>query len=151
MSSKVTLGGDRLGSGKKNRVELHGYERSAHDLGYVWRSTMAAGTLVPFMSMVGLPGDTFDISLNADFKTHPTVGPLFGSYKAQYDVFMVPMRLYNSLLHNNAMGMGMKMDKVLLPVMNIPAREWEEGEDINSAQINPSCVLRYLGKHFGFN
>ena len=145
MSSKVTLGGERLGSGKKNKIELHGYEGSTHDLGYVWRSTMAAGTLVPFMSMVGLPGDTFDINLNADIKTHPTVGPLFGSYKAQYDVFMVPMRLYNSLLHNNAMGMGMKMNKVLLPTMHIPAREWTEGEDINTAQINTSCVLRYLG------
>ena len=65
MSSKVTLGGERLGSGKKNKIELHGYERSTHDLGYVWRSSMAAGTLVPFMSMVGLPGDTFDINLNA--------------------------------------------------------------------------------------
>ena len=64
MSSKVTLGGDRLGAGKKQQVELHGYERSTHDLSYVWRSTVAPGTLVPFMCEVGLPADTFDIDLD---------------------------------------------------------------------------------------
>ena len=40
-----TLGGDRLGSGKKQKISMHGYERSTHDLGYIWRSTMACGTL----------------------------------------------------------------------------------------------------------
>ena len=54
-----TLGGDRLGAGKKMKVELHNYERSTHDLGYIWRSTMSAGTLVPFMTQVALPGDAF--------------------------------------------------------------------------------------------
>ena len=58
-----TLGGDRLGSGAKQKVHLKNYERSTHDLGRVWRSSMAAGTLVPFMSDVALPGDTFDINL----------------------------------------------------------------------------------------
>ena len=47
-----TLGGDRLGSGKKMKVAMHNYERSTHDLGYIWRSTMAPGTLVPFMKKV---------------------------------------------------------------------------------------------------
>src|SRR4051794_18264544 len=98
-----TLGGDRLGSGNKMKVNLHGYERSTHDLSYVWRSTMSSGTLVPFLCEVGLPGDTFDIKLELDIKTHPTIGPLFGSFKAQLDVFQAPMRLYNSLLHNNAL------------------------------------------------
>ena len=30
-----TLGGDRLGAGKKMKVELHNYERSTHDLVYM--------------------------------------------------------------------------------------------------------------------
>ena len=51
----VNLGGDRLGSGNKLKVNLHGFERSNHDLGYVWRNTQAPGTLVPFMCMLGLP------------------------------------------------------------------------------------------------
>ena len=66
---KVTLGGDRLGSGKKQQVELHGFGRSTHDLGYIWRSTMSSGTLVPFLSLVALPGDTFDINLDCVIKT----------------------------------------------------------------------------------
>ena len=145
MSSKVTLGGDRLGAGKKNQVELHGYARSTHDLSYIWRSTVAPGTLVPFMCEVALPGDTFDIDLQAEMLTHPTVGPLFGSFKAQYDVFMVPMRLYNSLLHNNAIGIGLKMDKVLFPQMEVPCRMPKEGDDWNDAQVSTSCLIRYLG------
>ena len=47
---EVTIGGDRLGSGNKQKVAMHGYERSNHDLSYIWRNTMSPGTLVPFMS-----------------------------------------------------------------------------------------------------
>ena len=61
MSKKVNLGGDRLVSGAKMDVTLHGYSRSTHDLSYIWRSTMAAGTLVPYETHC-LPSDTFDIS-----------------------------------------------------------------------------------------
>ena len=69
-----TLGGERLGAGKKMKVAMHNYERSTHDLGYIWRSTMAAGTLVPFIKEIALPGDTFDINLNADVKTYIVTG-----------------------------------------------------------------------------
>ena len=83
---EVTLGGDKLGSGKKNKVWLREYERSTHDIGNVIRTTMAAGTLVPFAKRVALPGDTFDIELDVDVMTQPTIGPLFGSYKVQLDL-----------------------------------------------------------------
>ena len=86
---KQTIGGERLGSGGKMTVDLKTYNRSTHDLGYLWRSSMAPGTLVPFMSEIALPGDTFDIDLDLDAKTHPTIGPLFGSYKVQADVFSI--------------------------------------------------------------
>lgn len=147
---KRNLGGDRLGSGAKMDVELHGYGRSTHDLGKLWRSTMSAGTLVPFMSEVALPGDTFDIDLDVDVKTHPTVGPLFGSYKVQLDVFSCPFRLYQGLLHNNKLGIGMKMNEVKLPQVELYARKLppelnSEGIDIDNFQINPSCIFSYLG------
>jgi hypothetical protein len=147
MSNRVTLGGERLGSGKKMKVELHGYERSTHDLSYICRTTMAAGTLVPFMKKVGLPGDTFDIDLDVDIQTHPTVGPLFGSFKIQLDVFTIPLRLYNSLMHNNKINIGMTMNKVLLPVIELitQQKDLSDVEDIDNAQINPSCILKYLG------
>lgn len=147
----ITLGGERLGSGKKMKVELHGFERSTHDLSYIWRSTMAAGTLVPFMSEVALPGDTFDIELNVDVKTHPTIGPLFGSYKVQLDVFYVPMRLYHSALHNNQLEIGRKMSDIKLPKYLFPTKPVSSTsfKDFDNWQVNPSCILAYLGQRGG--
>ena len=143
-----TLGGDRLGSGKKQKVTMHGYERSTHDMGYIWRSTMSAGTLVPFMVEPILPGDTFDINLDVDIKTHPTVGPLFGSYKVQLDVFTSDIRLYQGQLHNNKLGIGLKMSDIKLPQMRLYANINTPGEgvtgDIDNTQINPSALLSYL-------
>lgn len=141
-----TIGGDRLGSGKKMKVNLHGFERSTHDLGYLWRSTMSAGTLIPFMSKVALPGDTFDIELNANVKTLPTIGPLFGSFKLQLDVFQCPMRLYNAMLHNNMLEIGNDMSRVKLPQLRIIANQAPEtAENLDNIQTNPSCILSYLG------
>ena len=145
---RVKLGGDRLGSGNKMSVELEGYGRSNHNLSYRWRSSMSAGTLVPFMKLVAMPGDTFDIALDAYIQTHPTVGPLFGSFKVQLDVFTIPMRLYNSLLHNNKMKIGLQMNKVYFPIIELSApfeANADEITDIDNSQINPSCLLAYLG------
>ena len=72
--SKGTIGGERLGSGNKMSVHIPEFDRTTVDLGYIWRSTMASGTLVPFMKELALPGDTHEITLNADTLTHPTIG-----------------------------------------------------------------------------
>ncbi|MEM3771990.1 MAG: hypothetical protein QXW80_06735 [Candidatus Micrarchaeia archaeon] len=147
MSKTVNLGGDRLGSGAKMNVTMHGYSRSTHDLSYIWRSTMAAGTLVPFMKLVALPGDTFDIRLNADVKTLPTVGPLFGSFKMQLDIFQVPMRLYNAGLHMNRLNIGLDMSKVKFPIITLTTNRLNENTDlpVEFRQINQSSLLAYLG------
>lgn len=143
---KKTLGGDRLGSGKKMQVDLRNYERSTHDLGYIVRTSMSAGTLVPFICEIGLPGDTFDINLDIDVKTHPTIGPLFGSFKVQADVFMCPIRLYNAQLHNNKLGIGMQMANIKLIQGKLYAPPGPyTGDDITNSQINPSNILAYLG------
>ena len=47
--------------------------------------------------------------------THPTVGPLFGSFKFQADVFVCPIRLYNAWLHNNKLGIGLDISQINLP------------------------------------
>lgn len=146
-----TLGGDRLGAGKKQKVELHNYERSTHDLGYLWRSTMSAGTLVPFLVQVALPGDTWDIDLNTVVLTHPTTGPLYGSYKVQLDTFIAPIRLYQGALHNNKLGVGLKMDTIKLPIFKLKASPLVDNSgnlivtDIDNSQINPSSIFAYLG------
>ena len=92
-----TLGGQRLGAGGRQTVQMKDYGRSTHDMGAIFRTTMAPGTLVPFYSKLCTPGDVVDIDLNVALNTYPTVGPLFGSYKLQMDVFVAPFRLYQGL------------------------------------------------------
>lgn len=145
---KKTLGGVRLGSGKKMQVELHGYERSSHNTSTTIRTTMAVGTLVPILSMVALPGDTHDIDIDASGMTHPTVGPLFGSFKMQIDAFLTPIRLYQGKLHNNKLGIGRDMANVLLPQILMQASTPNSADpilDMDNSQVNPSSIFKYLG------
>ncbi len=125
------LGGDRLGSGSNMKVEMRNYERSTHDLGFVWKSTMGVGTLVPFMSEVMLPGDSFEINLKNHMMTIPTNGPLFGSFKVQLDVFKCPIRLYMKELHNNQLNIGMNMATLKLPQLRLRAKN-PEGLDVDN-------------------
>ena len=97
MSLTKSIGKNTLGGGKKLNVDLKTYNRSTHDLSYIWRSSMAAGTLVPFCKILLTPGDTMEIDLTHQIMTHPTIGPLFGSFKFQADVFTCPIRLYNAM------------------------------------------------------
>jgi hypothetical protein len=144
---KTTIGGDRLGSGNKQQLSFKNYERSTHDLSYLWRSTMAPGTLVPFMSQVALPGDNWRIELNAEALTLPTVGPLFGSFKLQLDVFEVPIRLYNRELHQNKLGIGMAMDEIYFPRFIVSANNHADYDHTyeDNEQVNASALIKYLG------
>lgn len=149
MGHEVTIGGSRLGAGKKMKAHINGFERSTHDLSFAWRSSMSNGTLVPCLNLVGLPGDTFNIDIDAFSRTLPTVRPLFGSYKVQIDVFTCPFRLYHSALHNNKLGIGMNMSSVVLPKIEVKTyginSESVKHIDINNRQINQSSLLAYLG------
>lgn len=140
-----TIGKNTLGSGKKMKVDLRSYERSTHDRSFIFRSTMAPGTLVPFLVDMGLTGDTWDINLEASVLTHPTIGPLFGSFKVQLDVFTADVRLYQGKLHNNAINIGLKMETIKLPQILMEANDIDLTKDPDNQQINPSCILKYLG------
>lgn len=141
-----TLGGERLGGGKKMQVEMHGYSRSTHNLSEAFRSSMSAGTLVPFFKKVALPGDTFDLAVHAEVLTLPTNGPLFGSYQLQIDYFLTPIRLYNADLHMNMLGIGLRMQDVTLPQIQIKGlTPNNKFGNINNIQINPSSIMKYLG------
>ena len=133
---------DLFGSGKKMTTSLKSYERSTHDLGYLWRSTIAPGTLVPFMVEPALPGDTWDIGLASEALTLPTLGPLFGSFKLQLDVFSVPIRLYQAQLHNNKLYIGMSMDQIKLPLMEIRANnlDFDSDEPVDLQQTNQNSL-----------
>ena len=146
---KRNIGKNTIGSGNKMTVMLNEWDRSTHNIGSIFKTTMSAGTLVPFLKLLALPGDTFDIELDVRVMTHPTVGPLFDSYKVQLDVFQAPIRLYQAMMHNNMLNIGMDMSQVKLPVYKMEAFPMEEitteNQDINFIQINPSSIFAYLG------
>ena len=143
---KKNLGGDRLGSGAKNNVNLHEWHKSTHDLSKVTRTTMAAGTLIPIYREFAQQGDIWDIELDALINTHPTEGPLFGSFKLQIDVFTAPIRLYIGKLHMNMLKEGQDITNIKFPRIGIDANpiDWTK-EDVNNQQINPSSIAAYLG------
>jgi len=143
---KKTLGGDRLRSESKMEVYLPNFGRSSHNIGKIIRTSQACGTIVPYWCQIGLDGTTFYIDITTKVKTMPTTGPVFGSFKHQIDVFVIPIRLYIAALHNNALGVGLNMSKVLLPqflVSTAIASIYEN--DTNRGQVNPSSLLAYLG------
>ena len=148
---KKTLGGDRLRSESKMEVYLPNFGRSSHNIGKIIRTSQACGTIVPYWCQIGLDGTTFYIDITTKVKTMPTTGPVFGSFKHQIDVFVIPIRLYIAALHNNALGVGLNMSKVLLPRFLVYSANTSIYEnDTNRGQVNPSSLLSYLGiKGFG--
>lgn len=150
---KKTLGGDRLRSENKMEVYLPNFGRSSHNIGKIIRTSQACGTIVPYWCQIGLDGTTFYIDITTKVKTLPTTGPVFGSFKHQIDVFVIPIRLYIAALHNNALGVGLNMSKVLLPQFEVYTANTSIYEnDTNRGQVNPSSLLSYLGiKGFGFS
>ena len=150
---KKTLGGDRLRSESKMEVYLPNFGRSSHNIGKIIRTSQACGTIVPYWCQIGLDGTTFYVDITTKVKTLPTTGPVFGSFKHQIDVFVIPVRLYIAALHNNALGVGLNMSKVLLPYFHAYSANASIYEnDTNRGQVNPSSLLSYLGiKGFGYS
>lgn len=148
---KTVIGKNTLGGGKKIATSLNNYNRSTHDLSFVMRTTMAPGVLVPTMKLLLEPGDTFTIKARYHTLTHPTVGPLFGSFKQQNDYFFCPIRLYNAMLHNNTLNVGLDMSKIKLPKFKWMGTEWTAGDYIPGSNktlynlVHPSSLLAYLG------
>lgn len=133
-----TIGKNTIGDNNKMKVALHNYEMSTHDLSFVFRSSMASGVLVPCMKIIAQKGDIWDIQMTNKTLTHPTLGPLFGAYKLQHFIFTCPIRLYNSWLHNNRTGIGMKMSDIKFPI-------FRGGAATGGTKLNQSSALAYLG------
>lgn len=152
---KKTLGGERLGAGKKMAVELENFGRSSNNLSKIVRTDQSFATIVPYYCEIGLTGDTFYINeIESIIRTLPTNGPVFGSAKFQVDVFCIPIRLYMSALHNNALGVGLKMANIKLPKLWEPILpEGIIGKDVKDKYLlerkntyNASSLPAYLGK-----
>ena len=98
------------------------------------------------MCLLVQKGDIIDIDIESNVLTHPTVGPLFGSFKLEHHIYTAPMRLYNSWLHNNRTKIGLNMADIKLPQISVTLSTKDNPTPENPwSQINPSCLLAYLG------
>lgn len=148
MSIQKNIGKNTIGDNKKMEVDLKTYNRSTHNLSTVIRNTQSPGTLVPTCTILMQKDDSFEINIESSVLTHPTTGPLYGSFKLENHVFFIPFRLYNSWLHNNRLGIGLDMSQIKLPQLYVTLKKIQDqpGEDERQwSQINPSCLLSYLG------
>lgn len=137
-----TLGKNTLGDNNKMKVAMRDYDMSTHDISTVFRSTIGVGMLVPFCKILCQKGDIIDLNLINKTLSQPTLGPLFGSFKLQHFMFFGGFRLYNSWLHNNRTGIGMKMSDIKLPMMVAETKGEETSAKTN---ISSSALYKYLG------
>lgn len=137
-----TLGKNTLGDNNKMKVAMRDYDMSTHDISTVFRSTIGVGMLVPFCKILCQKGDIIDLNLINKTLSQPTLGPLFGSFKLQHFMFFGGFRLYNSWLHNNRTGIGMKMSDIKLPMMVADTKGTTTSAKTNIAS---SALYKYLG------
>lgn len=142
MSITRTLGKNTLGDNNKMKIAMRDYDMSTHDISTVFRSSIGVGMLVPFCKILCQKGDIIDLNLINKTLSQPTLGPLFGSFKLQHFMFFGGMRLYNSWLHNNRTGIGMKMSDIKLPMMVATTK----GSTTDAkTDISSSALYKYLG------
>lgn len=137
-----TLGKNTLGDNNKMKVAMRDYDMSTHDISTVFRSSVGVGMLVPFCKILCQKGDIIDLNLVNKTLSQPTLGPLFGSFKLQHFMFFGGFRLYNSWLHNNRTGIGMKMSDIKLPMMKANTRGIDQSA---TTDISASALYKYLG------
>jgi hypothetical protein len=137
-----TLGKNTLGDNNKMKVAMRDYDMSTHDISTIFRSSIGVGMLVPFCKILCQKGDIIDLNLINKTLSQPTLGPLFGSFKLQHFMFFGGFRLYNSWLHNNRTGIGMKMSDIKLPMM--VAQTYGTATEAKT-NISASALYKYLG------
>lgn len=142
MAITRTLGKNTLGDNNKMKVAMRDYDMSTHDISTICRTSLGVGMLVPFCKILCQKGDIIDINLINKTLSQPTLGPLFGSFKLQHFMFFGGFRLYNSWLHNNRTGIGMKMSDIKLPMMKANTSGIATDAKTN---ISASALYKYLG------
>lgn len=142
MTVVKTLGKNTLGDNNKMKVAMRDYDMSTHDISTIFRSSIGVGMLVPFCKILCQKGDIIDLNLINKTLSQPTLGPLFGSFKLQHFLFFGGFRLYNSWLHNNRTGIGMKMSDIKLPMM--VAKTYGTATNAKT-NISASALYKYLG------
>lgn len=119
--------------------------RSNFNLSRTNRFDCAPGILYPVFVQDVYPSDDIDLDLSAIIKTMPTIGPLFGSFKVQFDAYFVPTRLYVNVLHNNETDFDPY--NVHLPVVRVAqmAAGSIPNQFTEDYACNPSSIFHFLG------
>lgn len=141
---KKELGGDRIGSGGKMKVELKEFPYSTHDLSHRRMITAPPGAVIPLFNFVTLPDDRWHIKTALDILTNPAVGPNFSSFIADIHIYESPTRLYIGDLHQNMLEIGNDMSLVKLPQIELSAYRATDTELKSITQIEPSTLFAHL-------
>lgn len=140
------IGGERIGSGAKMTVQAQGYGYSTHDVSKIRRTSISFGTIVPMGQFLMPSGSRLRIELDALITSNALLYQLYGSAKFQVDVFSVRMALYNPKMLLNLNDQGYNISDIKFPSMTLTTKApGVEADKLNTKQVNPSALLRYLG------
>lgn len=119
-------------------------KRSNFNLSFTNRFDCSPGLLYPVLVRDHYPADEISLDMASIIKTMPTIGPMFGSFKVQFDAYFIPTRLYINVLHNNMTDFDPA--DVKFPIMRLWQRpEATENVDPDYLGVHQSSIFHFLG------
>lgn len=123
---------------------------SNFDISGVTRMSAKPGVLYPVFIQDMLPGETINLNIQSLIKTYPTLAPLMGTFKVQFDIFRCPLRYYVPKMDGQdqeAIPVGKKLPQIYMP--HVPFVYDEENEEWSSVygpynMIYPGTLFDYL-------
>lgn len=123
---------------------------SNFDISSVTRMSAKPGVLYPVFIQDMLPGETINLNIQSLIKTYPTLAPLMGTFKVQFDIFRCPLRYYVPRMDGqdqDAITTGKKLPQIYMPY--IPFAYDEENEEYNAIygpydMIRPGTIFDYF-------
>lgn len=76
-----------------NTVPQTRISRSRHNLSHQVKASFDAGKLIPLMSELAFPGDSWRVALEQFIRTMPMIAPVMDQVDVKVDAFFVPLRL----------------------------------------------------------
>lgn len=121
-------------------------KRSNFNLGRVNRFSASPGFVIPTYVEEILPNSYKRLDLEALIQTNATIAPLMGSFKARFDAFFVPLRLYHRHLDLNnvrpSFDDNFDYHYIKIPTTsNVDFHQELIGNDDSLKQLNTSLTL----------
>lgn len=76
-----------------NSIQANRLKRAAHDLSHSRKFTMNMGDLVPIMVQDVIPGDSFQVKMEALVRMMPMIAPIYHNVNVYMHFFFVPNRI----------------------------------------------------------